>query len=233
MGRDVAVIAFSFRRRDNAELSRAARPIVARVRCTAAKRTLRRSVTAMAPGAHGRAATGGYTTELCVEAGAPVGPRARWRSIMTHPCACVAAAQALVDSIAIKAGVSKKTAGLVLGASELARGPTVGCPLLALGHDMIVCAHARAHAALDVIVDSVSEGHKVSLIGFGTFTAKQRPQREARNPKTGEKMIVPAATVPSFSFGKARRHTAHHAARAVVTSPLCSRARATELQGRC
>jgi len=80
--------------------------------------------------------------------------------------------QALVDSIAIKAGVSKKTAGLVLGAT------------------------------LDVIVDSVSEGHKVSLIGFGTFTAKQRPQREARNPKTGEKMIVPAATVPSFSFGK-------------------------------
>lgn len=80
--------------------------------------------------------------------------------------------QALVDAIAAKAGVSKKTASLVLGAT------------------------------LDVIVDSVAEGHKVSLVGFGTFSAKDRPEREARNPKTGEKMTVAAATVPAFSFGK-------------------------------
>merc|ERR1712072_737940 len=80
--------------------------------------------------------------------------------------------QALVDKIAVKAGVSKKTAAMVLGAT------------------------------LDVIVDSVSEGNKVSLVGFGTFSAKERPQREARNPKTGEKMVVQAATVPAFSFGK-------------------------------
>lgn len=80
--------------------------------------------------------------------------------------------QALVDAIALKAGVSKKTASLVLSAT------------------------------LDVIVDSVSKGHKVSLIGFGTFSAKERPEREGRNPKTGEKMLVKAATVPSFSFGK-------------------------------
>eukprot|EP00900_Chrysochromulina_parva_P023463 jgi/Chrpa1/5750/Chrysochromulina_OHIO_Genome00012789-RA len=80
--------------------------------------------------------------------------------------------QALVDAIAQKAGVSKKTAAVVLTAT------------------------------LDVIVDSVCDGHKVSLIGFGSFQSKDRPKREARNPKTGEKMIVEAATVPSFTFGK-------------------------------
>ena len=80
--------------------------------------------------------------------------------------------QALVDAIAVKAGVSKKTAALVLSAT------------------------------LDVIVDSVCDGHKVSLIGFASFQSKERPEREMRNPKTGEKMIVAAATVPAFSFGK-------------------------------
>ena len=42
----------------------------------------------------------------------------------------------------------------------------------------------------------------MSLVGFGTFSAKDRPAREVRNPKTGEKMRVAAATVPAFSFGK-------------------------------
>jgi len=69
---------------------------------------------------------------------------------------CLCCVQALVDAIAVKAGVPKKTAALVLGAT------------------------------LDVIVDSVCEGHKVSLVGFGTFASKDRAERMARNPKTGE-----------------------------------------------
>lgn len=77
-----------------------------------------------------------------------------------------------MQAIALKAGVSKKTAALVLSAT------------------------------LDVIVESVTKGNKVSLVGFGTFSSKARPEREARNPKTGEKMIVSAAMVPAFSFGK-------------------------------
>jgi len=72
----------------------------------------------------------------------------------------------------VKAGVSKKMANQVLG------------------------------AALDVIVESVSNGDKVSLIGFGTFHRKVRPAREGRNPKTGEKMYLSESTVPTFSFGK-------------------------------
>ena len=92
--------------------------------------------------------------------------------IMAEPKSPNVSKQALVDAIAVKAGVSKKTASIVLGAT------------------------------LDVIVESVCEGHKVSIVGFGSFTSKHRPERQARNPKTGEKMIVPEATVPSFTFGK-------------------------------
>ena len=71
--------------------------------------------------------------------------------------------------------------------------------------------HVRAScaAALDVIVESVTKGNKVSLVGFGTFSSKARPEREARNPKTGEKMIVSAAMVPAFSFGKVRACLRH------------------------
>jgi len=57
-------------------------------------------------------------------------------------------------------------------------------------------------ASLDVIVDSVCEGSKVSLLGFGSFSSKERPERQARNPQTGLPMTIAAARVPSFSFGK-------------------------------
>ena len=51
----------------------------------------------------------------------------------------------------------------------------------------------RVRAALDVIVESVARGDKVSLVGFGTFDSKERAARDGRNPKTGE--TVPIAGV--------------------------------------
>ncbi len=57
-------------------------------------------------------------------------------------------------------------------------------------------------AALDVIQDTVAEGEKVTLVGFGNFEARDRQAREGRNPRTGEKMDIPAAKVPAFSAGK-------------------------------
>lgn len=57
-------------------------------------------------------------------------------------------------------------------------------------------------AIFDVIVDAVSEGQKVTLVGFGSFEPRQRAAREGRNPKTRDKMIIPATTVPAFSAGK-------------------------------
>nr|BDA98291.1 DNA binding histon like protein [Rhodomonas sp. NIES-1006] len=55
---------------------------------------------------------------------------------------------------------------------------------------------------LETIIKAVSEGDKVTLVGFGSFEARERQAREGRNPKTGEKLYIPAARVPTFSVGK-------------------------------
>ena len=62
-------------------------------------------------------------------------------------------------------------------------------------------ADAVLTAAIDSIMEAVSEGDKVTLVGFGSFEARARKEREGRNPKTNEKMIIPAKG-PAFSAGK-------------------------------
>ena len=57
-------------------------------------------------------------------------------------------------------------------------------------------------ALLKTIMRVVADGDKVTLVGFGTFEPRVRSAREGRNPKTGDKVQIPAATVPTFSAGK-------------------------------
>jgi len=57
-------------------------------------------------------------------------------------------------------------------------------------------------AALEAIMETVSEGNKVTLVGFGSFERRERKAREGRNPKTGDKMDIPETMVPAFSAGK-------------------------------
>ena len=57
-------------------------------------------------------------------------------------------------------------------------------------------------AFLETIVQAVSEGERVTLVGFGSFEARERKAREGINPKTGEKLYIPCARVPTFSVGK-------------------------------
>ena len=64
-------------------------------------------------------------------------------------------------------------------------------------------ADAIVSATIDSIMEAVSNGEKVTLIGFGSFEARARKEREGRNPKTGATMTIPATTVPAFSAGKA------------------------------
>ncbi|NER79687.1 MAG: HU family DNA-binding protein [Leptolyngbya sp. SIO1D8] len=78
----------------------------------------------------------------------------------------------LIDKIAEKSGVTKKEADSVLSAT------------------------------IDTIMEAVSEGDKVTLVGFGSFECRDRKEREGRNPKTGETMTIPATKVPAFSAGK-------------------------------
>ncbi|MEG4066243.1 HU family DNA-binding protein [Microcoleus sp. Pol11C2] len=78
----------------------------------------------------------------------------------------------LIDAIAEKASVTKKQADAVFT------------------------------AGLEAIMEAVSGGDKVTLVGFGSFESRERKEREGRNPKTGDKMDIPATTVPAFSAGK-------------------------------
>ena len=63
-------------------------------------------------------------------------------------------------------------------------------------------AEDAVDAVFDTITDALKSGGEVSVAGFGTFIAKKRAAREARNPRTGEKVHVPATTVPKFRPGK-------------------------------
>ncbi|MBR6966815.1 MAG: HU family DNA-binding protein [Clostridia bacterium] len=64
-------------------------------------------------------------------------------------------------------------------------------------------SEAALNGILDVIAESMAKGEKVQLIGFGTFEAKSRPARVARNPRTGESVKIAACKAPAFKAGKA------------------------------
>ena len=64
---------------------------------------------------------------------------------------------------------------------------------------------ADAARALDAVVEGVTKGlkkeGKVTLVGFGTFTAKKRAARTGRNPQTGAEVKIAARVVPGFKAG--------------------------------
>jgi len=78
----------------------------------------------------------------------------------------------LVDAVAQKAGLTKNDVDAVLSMT------------------------------VEAIIEAVSKGEKVMLIGFGTFESRDRQARVGRNPSTGEPLQIPATTVPAFSAGK-------------------------------
>ena len=56
---------------------------------------------------------------------------------------------------------------------------------------------------LDVITETVENGEKVVLIGFGTFGTAERKAKTGINPQTKKKMKIPAKVVPVFKAGSA------------------------------
>ncbi|MFS1518562.1 HU family DNA-binding protein [Bacillus sp. SCS-151] len=78
----------------------------------------------------------------------------------------------LVNSVAEKAELSKKDAGKAL------------------------------EAVFGAIGDSLKDGNKVSLLGFGTFEVRERAARKGRNPQTGEEIEIAASKAPAFKPGK-------------------------------
>lgn len=65
---------------------------------------------------------------------------------------------------------------------------------------------AAAGKALDAVIESVTgalkKGDDVVLVGFGTFSVKERAARDGRNPQTGDTIKIAAAKVPGFKAGK-------------------------------
>jgi DNA-binding protein HU-beta len=65
---------------------------------------------------------------------------------------------------------------------------------------------AQAEKAVDEFIAAVSgalaAGDKITLVGFGTFSVGERAEREGRNPRTGEKIKIPASKVVKFKAGK-------------------------------
>ena len=79
----------------------------------------------------------------------------------------------LIETIAIKAGVSKKEADDVLQALE------------------------------NLVIERLQQGKEVTLTGFGTFSAKSRHARMGVNPQNPKERIkIPAVVVPKFKAGK-------------------------------
>ncbi|MCK4250757.1 HU family DNA-binding protein [candidate division WOR-3 bacterium] len=78
----------------------------------------------------------------------------------------------LIDKIAAKADISKKAANVAL------------------------------NTFVDSVTSALKKGDRVSLVGFGTFSVAKRKARIARNPRTGEKINVPARKAPKFKAGR-------------------------------
>jgi DNA-binding protein HU-beta len=79
----------------------------------------------------------------------------------------------LVDAIAESAGLSKADAGRALD------------------------------AFVDTVTDALKAGDGVSLVGFGTFSVRDRAARTGRNPRTGDTIQIKASKNPAFKAGKA------------------------------
>jgi integration host factor subunit beta len=58
---------------------------------------------------------------------------------------------------------------------------------------------------LEIMSDALSQGERIEIRGFGSFSLSQRSPRVGRNPKSGEQVLVPGKQVPHFKAGKELR----------------------------
>ena len=65
---------------------------------------------------------------------------------------------------------------------------------------------------VDTMTRSLAKGQRIEIRGFGSFDLNYRPPRVGRNPKTGERVDVPAKYVPHFKPGKELRERVNQAA---------------------
>jgi len=66
-------------------------------------------------------------------------------------------------------------------------------------------ADFAVNTILEAMAESLSVGQRIEIRGFGSFALSTRPPRIGRNPKSGERVLVPAKRVPHFKAGKELR----------------------------
>lgn len=64
-------------------------------------------------------------------------------------------------------------------------------------------AEKALNATVEAITEAMSADDKVQIVGFGSFEVRSRPERMARNPRTGEEIKIDACKAPVFKAGKA------------------------------
>ena len=75
---------------------------------------------------------------------------------------------------------------------------------IAAGADISKAAAGRAlDSFIGTVTDELKGGEQVALVGFGTFSVRDRAARSGRNPQTGATIQIAAAKIPSFKAGKA------------------------------
>ena len=74
-------------------------------------------------------------------------------------------------------------------------------------------AEIAVKTILDAMSQTLCEGQRIEIRGFGSFSLNYRPPRQGRNPKTGETVSVPAKYVPHFKAGKELRDRVDESAR--------------------
>ena len=63
-------------------------------------------------------------------------------------------------------------------------------------------AERLVEIVFESIIESLNQGEKIELRGFGSFRVRERGARRGRNPKTGDPVSIPAKRVPYFKPGK-------------------------------
>lgn len=72
-------------------------------------------------------------------------------------------------------------------------------------HLVAADAELAVKTILDAMMQSLLDGKRIEIRGFGSFSLNYRPPRVGRNPKTGEKVTVDGKHVPHFKAGKELR----------------------------
>ena len=80
-------------------------------------------------------------------------------------------------------------------------------------------AERLVEIVFESVIETLNQGEKIELRGFGSFRVRARGARRGRNPKTGAPVDIPAKRVPYFKPGKELKELINEAAEGTTTSP--------------